>query len=139
VSCLVLIDNVIHFYGPHLFHAKMTQRTAIERRRAGYGVAKNKIALLSRSIVCVPVVVHDIREQGSAFRMKSLGPLPPINIAEAGHGSINGNDANGHVCVMSCHPMLNAEPFKTGTSHDIVCGVDPALLRRVRKLWSSCR
>ena len=117
----------------------MTQRTAIERPRARYGVAKNKIALLSRSIVCVPVIVHDIREQGSAFRMKSLRPLPPINIAEARHGSINRNDANGHVCVMSCHPMLNTEPFNTGTSHEIVGGVDPALLRRVRKLWGSCR
>ena len=86
------------------------------------------------AVVGVPVVVHDIRENGRALGMELRRPGAAIDVAKAGERGVEGHDPDRKLIVARGHPVLDVEPFQAGALQKVARRVDPAFLRGVGKL-----
>ena len=134
VEGFVLRGDFIFFQRRHLFPAELAQFGVIGGRRAGDDVAEAEMSALAGTIIRVPVIVHDVGEDGSGARAELGWPLAAIDIAERDQRSIERHDGGGQAILLRRNPVLHREPFMSGAGVHVLRRIDDSVLNLILKL-----
>jgi hypothetical protein len=88
---LILRRDDVEFEGGDFFPSHPAQRRDISGRGARKDGMKLEVPSLPCTIVGVPVVVHDVREDGTPTIHRLLRPLAPIHVTKGRNGASRGN------------------------------------------------
>ena len=88
---LILRRDDVEFKGGDFFPSHPPQRRDISGRGARKDGMKLEVPSLPCTIVGVPVVVHDVREDGTPTIHRLLRPLAPIHVTKGRNGASRGN------------------------------------------------